>query len=128
MLVLDTCALIFDALAPERPGARAREAIETRDGLFIADITLWEVAMLAAKNRLRLRVPAAEFLAKALAGRPIKVVAISPAIAEIATTNPGFKDFDPADRLIGATALAGGADLATCDGPLSALPGLSIAW
>jgi PIN domain nuclease of toxin-antitoxin system len=55
MIVLDTCALIFDALQPARLGPAAKRALETADGagnLWCSDISWWEIAMLISKGRL----------------------------------------------------------------------------
>ena len=53
MLILDTCVLIYDALAPEQLSRRAAKAIaRASDNLAISDISLWEVAMLIEKGRL----------------------------------------------------------------------------
>lgn len=54
MILLDTCALIFDALTPERLTDGARKALncgEAAGTLACADISLWEIAMLASKGR-----------------------------------------------------------------------------
>ena len=54
-IVLDTCALIFDALSPERlsKGAtKAIEAAERHDLLFCSDMSLWEITILMQKGRL----------------------------------------------------------------------------
>ena len=51
MILLDTCALIFDALTPERLTPAAAAALDQgeREGnLACADISLWEIAMLIA--------------------------------------------------------------------------------
>ena len=48
-LVLDTCALIFDALQPEKLPTRAARAIKQAEDagqLACSDISLWEIAML----------------------------------------------------------------------------------
>jgi len=55
MLVLDTCALIFDALAPKRLSRAAAAAIasgESANALACCDISLWEIAMLIKHGRL----------------------------------------------------------------------------
>ncbi len=131
MLVLDTCALIFDALAPEKLSKRAAAAIEEgahRKAIVLADISLWEVAMLVAENRLVLGAPTAEFLEMAVRRRAILVLPISPRIADLAVSHRGFIHGDPADRLIGATAMEHSAPLVTCDGPLSRCAGLTVIW
>jgi PIN domain nuclease of toxin-antitoxin system len=116
MLLLDTCALIHDALAPTRVGHRARAAIEAADAageLAVCDISLWEVAMLVAHGRLDPGTDCRSFLALALAARSISVLPISAAIAARSASLPIHGD--PADRIIAATAIEHGATLATSD-------------
>lgn len=53
MSVLDTCALIFDALAPDKQSKKALRAIEQgkkHGELACCDISLWEIAMLVQKG------------------------------------------------------------------------------
>ena len=55
MVVLDTCALIYDALSPKQLGKTARRVIaeaEAAGKLLCSDISLWEIAMLVSKKRL----------------------------------------------------------------------------
>ena len=45
MIILDTCALIFDALAPEKLSSKALRAVENgekQDILACSDISLWK--------------------------------------------------------------------------------------
>ncbi len=56
MIVLDTHVIIQDALTPERLSKPAQAAIAQAnqgDGMIICDISLWEIAMLLQKGRLR---------------------------------------------------------------------------
>ncbi len=75
MIILDTCALIFDALSAERVTEKARKAIEEGDTercLFCCEISLWEIAMLMQKKRL---IPGADtqtFLETMLQSRYIR--------------------------------------------------------
>ena len=130
MIVCDTHALIFDALAPDRLGTQAARAISSsrRSGsLACADISLWEIAMLMEKGRLKVDLPPTEFLAALISGGGFQVLPITPIIAAIATSAqvaPG----DPADRLIAATALVHGAPLVTQDRRLTDQPGLETIW
>ena len=75
MILLDTCALVFDALAPERLSAEALRAIEEGEengSLACCDISLWEIAMLVAKGRLNPGTDALSFLKLVLASRVIR--------------------------------------------------------
>ena len=129
MIVLDTNALIFDALAPQRLTAKAKAAIEngTQGGcLAIADITLWEIAQLVRKNRLELGMDTQQFLADAVVMRRIRVVAISGAIAALAGRLP--LEGDPADRLIVATTQWLGGQLVTADARIQACALVPTIW
>jgi PIN domain nuclease of toxin-antitoxin system len=116
MIVLDTCALIFDALSPDRLSSRALAAIDRAGAageLAISDVSLWEVAMLVSRGRLHPGTDAATFLGLVLAARSIAVLPISAAIA-CRAASLGLHG-DPADRIIVATALENRASLITTD-------------
>lgn len=80
-----------------------------------ADVTLWEIALLLERGRIRLALPLDEWLARATAGPMVERYGISPAVArevvDLATTG----DWDPADRIIVATARVLGVPLVTSD-------------
>ncbi len=129
MVVLDTNALIFDALNPARLSRKARGLIErahTRNELVCSDISLWEIAMLIAKGRLDPGTSALEFMNLALAARSIETLPITPEIADLSTKLPDAVSADPADRLIAATAIHHGATLISTDTNLKKA-GLSVA-
>lgn len=131
MLLLDTCALIFDALTPERLSARASNAIRQADKagtLACADISLWEIAMLVAKDRIDPGTEAKTFIDLLLTARNIKVLPITPEIAARSAQADFCPHGDPADRLIAATALLNKARLVTSDKKLAAVTGLQIVW
>ena len=131
MILLDTCALVFDALAPERLSADALRAIEEgeEDGsLACCDISLWEIAMLVSKGRLDPGTDALSFLKLVLAARVIRPLPITPEIAQISAVETLFAHYDPADRIIAATALHYEKPLVTCDDSLQAVKGLKIIW
>lgn len=130
MVVCDTHALVFDALAPKELSAKAARAIETAykaGELACADISLWEIAMLMEKGRFDVDATSADFLAALVAARRLTVLPITPAIAALAASDilpPG----DPADRLIAATAISHRASLVTKDKRLTGIPDLQIVW
>ncbi len=131
LILLDTCALVFDALAPERLSAEALRAIEEGEengSLACCDISLWEIAMLIAKGRLDPGTDALSFLKLVLASRVIRSLPITPEIAKISANDALFAHHDPADRIIAATALHYGGQLVTCDQALQAVNGLKIIW
>ena len=118
VVVLDTNALIFDALKPTRLSHTARSLIEqahAQSDLACCDISLWEIVMLVAKGRIDPRVPALEFIKLALAARSFSVLAITPEIADLSVSFGDAVGSDPADRLIAATAVHYRATLITTD-------------
>jgi PIN domain nuclease of toxin-antitoxin system len=131
MLVLDTCALIYDALSPKSLSPKAARAITKgdEDGLLAcSDISLWEIAMLISKGRLDPGTDALTFLRLLHSARQIRVIPITPEIAATSAVSSLFVHSDPADRIIAATAIVHKAELVTCDGHLSAVKGLRVIW
>jgi PIN domain nuclease of toxin-antitoxin system len=130
VILLDTCALVFDALAPDRLTTVARDALaraEEEGALACADISLWEIAMLIRKGRLDPGTDGATFCRLALDARGVRVLPITPEIA-VESTRLDLPQGDPADRLIAATAIAHGAVLLTADQSLRASPVVETLW
>ncbi|WP_437825253.1 type II toxin-antitoxin system VapC family toxin [Sorangium sp. So ce1153] len=100
----------LSAEATRRIG-RAAEAGE----LWIAAITVWEIAMLASKGRIRLSMPTREWVDTAIARSGVRVAPLDPSVAVDSVELPGEFHGDPADRMIVATARCRGATLVTRD-------------
>ena len=131
MIILDTCALIYDALAPEKLGNKAKEYISQASktgNLAFSDINLWEIGMLIAKKRIEVATTTINFINLLLQARNIQVLSITADIAAKATNNSIFSHFDPADRIIAATTLSHHAELVTCDEKLNNIAGLRTIW
>jgi len=131
-IICDTHIPLFWANAPSRLSRSAVAALEKgrQDGqLAIADISLWEIALLHERGRLRLPddVPAVEYLSRLLQALRLNVLPITANIAVLSRSSL-FQHGDPADRLIAATALHGGWPLITADEKLRALPDLHCIW
>jgi PIN domain nuclease of toxin-antitoxin system len=130
VVVLDTNALIFDALQPKRLTARAARAIEAasaRGDIACSDISLWEIAMLVAKNRLDPGAELTQFLHDLIQARGLRVLPITPEIAALAQSAQ-FSHGDPADRIISATALYHQAKLISADARLRKLKVPEVVW
>ena len=118
MIVLDTHVLIWDALTPKQLSAAARRAIvqaNQQDGIIIADISLWEIAMLIEKKRVQVALGSQAFLNLILQAHKSIVQPITAEIATLAVHFPAGMSKDPADRLIAATTLSKNATLITAD-------------
>ena len=117
--LLDTHVLLwwFDGSSRLSP-AQARVLSEAKEGeepLWVADVTLWEIANLASLGRIELRFPVRDWLERATAPPLVRRLPITPAVAaEVASLPPDFHR-DPADRLIVASARVLGATLLTKD-------------
>lgn len=112
-VLLDTHVVHWWSAEPAKLSRAATSAIEAADELAVASISWFELAWLAANERIVLTVPVRSWL-DALAAE-VRTVGITPAIAatavSLASTFPG----DPADRLIYATALEHGCPVVTKD-------------
>jgi PIN domain nuclease of toxin-antitoxin system len=131
MILMDTCAIIWDALDPKQLSAKAKKAINKADennALIISDISLWEISMLSKKGRIQISTTPAHFINLFLQSRNISVVSISPEIAE-ASVNFGLDmNGDPADRIIAATSIIYNAQLVTADNNLRSCKIIDTLW
>lgn len=82
-------------------------------GVAISDITLLELAALANKGRLSLSISLESFLQEV--ERRFVVLPMTGRVCARAVTLPSTYPKDPADRVIGATALVEGLSLLTAD-------------
>ncbi|MGH8905288.1 MAG: type II toxin-antitoxin system VapC family toxin [Egibacteraceae bacterium] len=112
-VLLDTHALQWWSAEPERLSDAATKAIASADELAVAGITWYELAWLAAHERIVVTIPIPSWLSQLAAG--VRTVGVTPAIAHTAVTLPSTFPGDPADRLIYATAVERGWPLVSKD-------------
>jgi PIN domain nuclease of toxin-antitoxin system len=120
VILLDTHAAIWFALDDglgRRSQAMADQAL-AEDRLTVSAISFWEIALLAAKRRLKPNTPATELRRSLLAAGVLEL----PLTGEIAlrAVDLGSLPADPADRFIVATAIIHQATLITADDHLLA--------
>lgn len=117
MILLDTHVVIWLAFQPDAISKKAKAAIDdarrTGQGLAISDITLLELAVLARKGRIHLNISLESFLQE-VESRFVVLPMTGRACAR-AVELPASYPKDPADRMIGATALVEGLSLLTAD-------------
>lgn len=116
MIVLDTHAWLWWVAAPDRLSERARRAIDEADRVGVSTMSAWEVAMLVARGRIGLDRGVEAWVTRALAG-PCTVAVVPDAAIAVAAGSLDREAFpgDPVDRIIYATARAGGGPLVTRD-------------
>ena len=128
MILLDTCALLWLVMEPERLSVRARALLSSqRDSLAVSAISAFEIAIKARKNRLDLKLPADEWWHTALAHHGIASIPVSAEIALASVALPPHHN-DPADRIIIATAETHNAPVVTSDGGFAAYRSVRVEW
>jgi PIN domain nuclease of toxin-antitoxin system len=117
--LLDTHILVWARQDPDRLNTRQRkllEDVQAREArLAISAITLWEIAMLYSKGRLKTKASLPSLLNEIETSPWIRVLPVNAAVAaESAAIGPGLKT-DPADHMIVATSRVFRLPLLTAD-------------
>ena len=102
-LLLDTSALLFWTLAPERLTASALRAIDDSRVRLLSVVSLWEVALKNRKGALELPLAPREYLDRLEAADGVEIVPLQPRVA-VAGALLDWDHRDPADRWIVALA------------------------
>jgi PIN domain nuclease of toxin-antitoxin system len=117
VILVDTHVVLWLAFNQNRISRRARAVIDgartAADPLAISDITLLELARLATKGRIHLEISLESFLQDIES--KFVVLPISGRCCVRAMGLPDTFPKDPADRIIGATAMVEGLLLLTAD-------------
>jgi PIN domain nuclease of toxin-antitoxin system len=119
-LLLDTHVWLWLALGTSgriAPASlRALEETGRSSGLMVSIISIWELALLVARERVVLPLPLNDWVGLALSRPEIRLVGLSRPNTVIDSVNlPGELHADPADRFLIATARNRRATLATHD-------------
>ena len=122
MILLDTHTLLWSVMDSRDLGDRFRAALESawQEGSVAASsFVFWEIALLQSKNRLDMAA-APRHLRDALLANGLNIIPVDDEIA-IRSVELGAEGFhpDPADRIITATAILGGYQLATVDAEIT---------
>ena len=129
MILLDTCTLIWDAIAPNKLTPKAKKAIEySGNELVFCDISIWEISMLIKKNRLTIDDSPSGFIKLLIQSRNFQVQPITPEIAELSVNFGSEINNDPADRLIAATSILKNIPIVTADQNLRNATILETIW
>ena len=117
-LLLDTHVAYNVFVDPKNLSAKILDRIEDAqfEGLlFMSSISLWEIAMLIDKNRIKIKLPIRDFLGSMVNIDGLSIIDITANIAAESVSFGNSFHGDPADRIIVATAQVLGATLITRD-------------
>ena len=131
MIVLDTHALVWWISDSKRLPAKARAAIakaKSEKSIYISSISVWEIAMLVKKNRLKLKWKVSSWLEKVEALPFLKFLPVTNKIAVDSVLLPGKPPADPADRIIIATAMNLDCPLVSGDRKIRRYRKVKTAW
>jgi PIN domain nuclease of toxin-antitoxin system len=129
VILLDTHVLLWMASDPKRLSVRAREAIRQarqNTGVAVATITLWELAWLAQHGRIQVLSSVESFVRETVSRVILRPM--TPEIAAVAVRLPVGYPKDPADRLIGSTAIVEGMPLVTADQQIRRTKAVETIW
>jgi len=118
MITVDTHVIIWDALEPKSLSKRAITELHNankNDGIIFCEISLWEIAMLISKQRLKIDVTFLEFIDLVSVSNKYIFQGITPEIAALSVELPKEINPNPADKIICATSIATKAPLLTAD-------------
>jgi PIN domain nuclease of toxin-antitoxin system len=130
VILLDTHVVIWLARDHQRISAKAHAAIskarQTDAGLAISSMTLLEIARLTSQARIRPFPDLETFLSEV--ERRFIVLPITGRICVRAYQFSGSYPKDPADRVIGATALMEGLTLISADEAIKTSGAVPVVW
>lgn len=129
LILIDTHALVWAVDDSKKLSRRAASAIRrarASEGIVVSAITVWEIASLLARGRVRAYgslEASIEMFLEGIAVRPI-----TPEICALGAQFPSDYSHDPADRIIGGTARAEGLTLITHDEKIRKSPLIKTVW
>jgi len=117
LILVDTHVVVWLAFEEYRISSKAKAAIDEardlRNGLAISDMTLLEIGTLTSRGRVHLGISLESFLQEV--ETRFVALPITGRTCARAMSFPKTYPKDPADRIIGATALVEGLSLITAD-------------
>ncbi len=127
-LLLDTCAVLWLADAPNKLGAAAAEAVQTSaDELYVSAISAFEIGVKSRKGKLSLGMSAEDWWAKVVLDKNLQVLPITDTVALASTALPTIHA-DPCDRMIIATVLGIQASIVTSDRLITQYSSATVVW
>jgi len=114
MIVLDTSALIFWTLDPQRLSPKAKQVIEQADRILISSISIWEIALKVKHQKLDIPLPMNEYVDRLRQLGSLEILAVD-IQTWLDNVDLLWDHRDPADRTIVALAARNNCPLITSD-------------
>jgi PIN domain nuclease of toxin-antitoxin system len=129
VIVLDTHALLWWALDPDRLSQAAAEAIREMEhrGGFASAISIWELGIKIQRGKLDLGIPIEEFARRIDTRTKVELLPVTTA-TWLRSLELAWDHRDPADRVIVATAIGQGVPLVTADTEIRRFQGVTCIW
>lgn len=128
MILLDTHAFVWLASTPERLSEAARAAIRRNvSTLHVSVVSVWEIALLCRKRRLRLSLPPEQFVEEAVAHLQVIEIPLTRRSALCSVNLPPLHN-DPFDRVLIAECRLNRCPLISADQVISRYPDLDVIW
>src|SRR6266536_2235890 len=113
-VILDTCALLWLASGGKKLSRPTLKKFNEASAVYISAITGFEIALKAARGKLKLPQPAEEWIDNVVEHHGLAILALDLKICIQAAQLPGIHD-DPCDRFIIATAKLNDLEVVTAD-------------
>jgi len=131
MILLDTHVLIWWLNGSAKLSNKALREIKNskkKEKIFVSSISIWEIAMLVKKKRLKLTLNVESWIREVERLTYVNFLPVDNNIAFESVYLPEFKHKDPADRIIVATARGLRAKLITSDIRILRYPHIQTIW
>ena len=131
MILLDTHVWVWFVSNPEELSDKAKDAIETamkKKAVYISSISVWEVALLVVRKRLKLTMQVNEWVHKSEQLPFMKFLPVTNSVALRSVFLPMPLHSDPADRIIIATAMSLGVPVVSKDVKIQNYQHITTVW
>jgi PIN domain nuclease of toxin-antitoxin system len=125
-LLLDTHIILWSAAEPEKLSSNITNELESDSNeLWFSPISVWEILLLAEKNRISLGPDSVKSVRNIFRRIPLKEAVLNQQVA-VQSRLVQLAHQDPADRFLAATAVVYDLTLVTADARLLAAKEVSI--